>query len=581
MESTGLKGEEQLRKGKQILVIILASLMVLTMGGTWLSGALNSYAAGSNTYRKYAAVEENTDAEEAPEEANDDVAPKDNDNTQTEKAQTGSNTDTVINDTRNASGSEVKNSTDTQVKIVQREVTAVVKEAVLYETVNNEKKDSEALKRVNALIKALTGSKTELSKDSGKERKAPVEVTVSGELPEDVTAEVSYIEFTDPDKEDKSSESMIMSFDLTLRDAAGNVYTPAGPLVVTIKGSDIKEAADNEKHLLVYSYEENVKRSEKLSKSGAKDTYAADSLVYKENGTDNETLLYKVYDRNKEYKDNEDAVRFAEDKEGLSRVKDSKDSAVSFNYSADWDSSAAFTDDGKAAEKKDDTATGRPAHFVLSVQKSAEELKKLKEEQNKEEQQTEEQKTDGDKAVTEEKAEDEKSAEQAADEKPEAPKDRKLTASDDKSYKVTLKYSDEANLPEGAKLVVKELKGLKYRQYRRLAKDALDAEKIEYARIFDITIVDENGTEYQPEGEVDVSIDVLNEKDTPDSLKVVHFDAKKNTDLVSSETDEGTVSFATDRFSVYALIGVPQCTYTFYEPGDGSFGYCSAADIHG
>ena len=261
-----------MRKGKQILVIILATLMVLNMGGTWLYDAGFSYAASSNTSKKYAATAENTAVKEASEEEKDDNTSDDSSDVQTNQTDAGSNS------LKNDAGSDTK----TETKLVQRDIKAEVQEDVLYETVNNKKKDSEALERVNAFISALTGGKTELSEDSGNKREAPVAVTVSGELPEDVTAEASYIEFAKPDKDDTSAENVLYAVDITLRDADGNVYIPESKLTVSIEGSSIRDAAENDEHILVYSYVENIARKENLSKKDVKDAYAADVLVYKE-----------------------------------------------------------------------------------------------------------------------------------------------------------------------------------------------------------------------------------------------------------------------------------------------------------
>ena len=167
--------------------------MVLTMGGAWFSDAGNSFAAGKITTKKYAASTANgtQEASEKNGETDADRNSDKNENTDADRnSDKNENTDADVNNDKNAQAEDVsvdkaedkkdssepadsktkEKDTDTKAKLTQREIKAKVEEAVLYEN-NAGKKTAEALSRVNAFIKALTGEKPEIDESS----KAPAD----------------------------------------------------------------------------------------------------------------------------------------------------------------------------------------------------------------------------------------------------------------------------------------------------------------------------------------------------------------------------------------------------------------------
>ncbi len=131
-------------------------------------------------------------------------------------------------------------------------------------------------------------------------------------------------------------------------------------------------------------------------------------------------------------------------------------------------------------------------------------------------------------------------------------------------YSVRLIPSEAANLPEDAVLQVEERKDTDGYAARAMEKLDIPEEKVQFFRVFDLSIW-ADGKEIQPEGPVRVSIALEAEAD---EIVAMHFaeeparrgakGAAKAADGVSmleTEVAEGEVSFATDHFSVYAIMG--------------------------
>ena len=141
-----------------------------------------------------------------------------------------------------------------------------------------------------------------------------------------------------------------------------------------------------------------------------------------------------------------------------------------------------------------------------------------------------------------------------------------------KSWKVTATFGAECNIPEGAVLKVRELtSGKTYSEYKDMTEEYLDDRKVDYVRLFDISIVFD-GKEIEPAEGTSVNVKIrLN--DTPaGDLCVLHFPDDDRTQLYedvavkSGKTTE--VTFDTTGFSVFAVAG-----YTMekiFEAGDGS-----------
>ena len=123
------------------------------------------------------------------------------------------------------------------------------------------------------------------------------------------------------------------------------------------------------------------------------------------------------------------------------------------------------------------------------------------------------------------------------------------------TYKITVTYDEEAGIPEGAYLDVEEITGERFNELYDQTTDLLDAEFFSYARIFDITIYDDESSHVDPSSNVEVSIELLDEVDENDNFTVVHFAPEAT--KVNSRSEGNSVSFETDGFSAYAIVQGP------------------------
>ena len=173
--------------------------------------------------------------------------------------------------------------------------------------------------------------------------------------------------------------------------------------------------------------------------------------------------------------------------------------------------------------------------------------------------------------------------------------DKTLVASDGNKYRVTVSYDNTAGIPENAQLVVEELNKTdkNFDEYVEKTAEALSKEKDSFAvtRVFDITLIDpDTGAHYQPNKNVKVSIELLNE-DITDQFDVVHFEDNENDGtgdarVLKSSTTGEKVEFETDGFSIYVLTSggetvTPQCTYTFFVQDGGLYTEYSFVDDQG
>ena len=147
-------------------------------------------------------------------------------------------------------------------------------------------------------------------------------------------------------------------------------------------------------------------------------------------------------------------------------------------------------------------------------------------------------------------------------------------ASDGNTYHITLTYGPEAWIPEGAKLVVREIlpdegpgdtTDSEYADYLAKTEQALEKnQKVTFARFFDITIM-ANGEEVQPAAPVSVKIEVAEQ--LPEEVTAVHFahttETAETTEAVLLDTErteansrENAVSFSADGFSVFGIVGI-------------------------
>ena len=142
-----------------------------------------------------------------------------------------------------------------------------------------------------------------------------------------------------------------------------------------------------------------------------------------------------------------------------------------------------------------------------------------------------------------------------------------VLASDGNLYHITVSYGEDAGIPEGSELDVKEILpeentadgAAVYDEYAARAQAALGWEDrvLSYARFFDITILDPDGSPVQPAEGAAVRVSIRLEDWVPENVpKVVHFGEK--TVVLDAEVQENTVSFDTSGFSVYAIVDAPE-----------------------
>ena len=161
-----------------------------------------------------------------------------------------------------------------------------------------------------------------------------------------------------------------------------------------------------------------------------------------------------------------------------------------------------------------------------------------------------------------------------------------IVASDGNTYEINVTYTNLSGIPmDGTKLAVSELKtgDAGYDEYieESASKVGTKAENFEFSKVFDIKIVDENdeSIEYEPTGDVDVSIRVIGVSlsEYP-QVNVLHFVEDRNDENflvydVDSNVNGETVEFTTDSFSVYVIVGhegrdieTPRMTIHFLAP---------------
>ena len=127
-------------------------------------------------------------------------------------------------------------------------------------------------------------------------------------------------------------------------------------------------------------------------------------------------------------------------------------------------------------------------------------------------------------------------------------------------------YDDDAEIPDGAALSVREIEegSEEYAQLLAQTKNTVkenagDNHTVKTARFFDISILDADGNEIEPAAPVkvvityDEPVEVVEEGD----VSVLHFKDDDIPEVIKPNTDDGTdvsgLSFTTDSFSIYAV----------------------------
>ena len=153
-------------------------------------------------------------------------------------------------------------------------------------------------------------------------------------------------------------------------------------------------------------------------------------------------------------------------------------------------------------------------------------------------------------------------------------------------YDVTLEYDESAQIPEGARLKVREIEKDtdEYNSYLEQTKTAVD-KGVADARFFDITIVaDKDGeeVEVQPQSAVKVNIAykeaITVSEEENGEVQAVHFDEEKDEpEVLDVKTDDDTevseIQFDAESFSVYGVVYTVDFEYdgyTFSIPGEGT-----------
>jgi len=465
----------------------------------------------------------------------------------------------------------------------------------------------ESTERVNPVSQDLLGRIPETVWDHDADYrpgKKEVTVTVTGVFPQGVTAVASCIPF---EEDKKYAERALMALDLLLYDADGNLFLPQGEFTVTLGGSRLKKVFKKGQPILVYQYEENTVRSRKTG------SYAADVTVYRDLSVEDPALLYTDRDGN-------GAIRYFENLYGLTLYTDNTADLYAdtlplhFLITAQDDSVLqAAEDDSRQAEEEDRAQTDGPQET-----EEAEEAGRTQgEADGQEEKETD--RADGEAGGQEGKEADRPKKEAGEDpagqtdtasdtdrtangaaeeatskETPSAAEEitsekalgatltQTLRAGDGKEYSVTVTYDDESGIPSDARLYVSEIKegDAGYDEYVAQSADALGVtqEDLAFARAFDITLKNpRTGEEYQPDGTVQVSIELLKDDlNSYASVDVVHVPdgAGEEARVMDTTLNGETVEFETDGFSVYVLVGsggetaARQCTYTFWIPNE-------------
>lgn len=134
------------------------------------------------------------------------------------------------------------------------------------------------------------------------------------------------------------------------------------------------------------------------------------------------------------------------------------------------------------------------------------------------------------------------------------------TSFDGETFKITLGYTSEAELPEGAELDVREIlpESEEYNRYL----EQISAEfgygngAVPFGRFFDISIR-KDGEEVEPRSKVSVSIELDEMPSEDDEVSIVHFKDDTIETIEQVKNDASALQFETDSFSVYGVITAP------------------------
>ncbi len=168
-----------------------------------------------------------------------------------------------------------------------------------------------------------------------------------------------------------------------------------------------------------------------------------------------------------------------------------------------------------------------------------------------------------------------------------------FVAGDGSTYEVTVTYDDAAGIPAGAHLKVSEIAedNASYDSYVKQTASAVDSDvsALDYIKLLDISILDENEEKVNLQGPVDVKIRLLDKEQEEENSQVVHFEGTRETPVViDSSSEDDTVSFSTEGFSVFSIVytvdfeySVNGKVYQFSLPGGGFVSFTDLVEVLG
>ena len=140
--------------------------------------------------------------------------------------------------------------------------------------------------------------------------------------------------------------------------------------------------------------------------------------------------------------------------------------------------------------------------------------------------------------------------------------------SDGEQYEVTVSFGEDAEIPQGASLVVSEVgeDDDDYDDYEKQTAEAVgsDVDELSYIRLLDIRIVDKDGQEVTIGAPVDVKIRLRDTEGVEGTPGVVHFgeDVEVVDAAETRNDDDGSeISFTASGFSVYGVVYYVSLTF--------------------
>lgn len=151
-----------------------------------------------------------------------------------------------------------------------------------------------------------------------------------------------------------------------------------------------------------------------------------------------------------------------------------------------------------------------------------------------------------------------------------------IVSADNSEIKITVAEGSNAELYENTVLKVEEVKNEVDEDVKTNVQVVAGNDNAEILLSYDISLL-LNGVAVQPGGKVEVTLPALENVDDYETLRVVYIDDDGNVTPCETRVNaDGTITFVTDHFSRYAIIGVhnssSEATPTEYDILDGANG---------